>query len=534
MLGLLLHVYLCLMPKVQITSHVQENYPGDLTEIFETENLIGWIHWVGDPNLVTPEALFEIIDKIKATPQIVPPFPAGSKFALALLTGPNEASKIQILGDVQIKLQREDKVVTISQNSTGPFLETDHISFVPPQKEEPLMENPSFKLHPAGDIFLSRFKRLPFFTNRKSLYLALVILIIFVSLILYQLRSRTQEVNLTLIQGLETEAQSNISSAQALGELNSNLAKSQLEASRTDFIKKVEERFGSDWQILDSNEIKRLKKTLEGFDTALTGLSRIYRIADLPIFYDTNIVKSDFKISSGALHGSKMVLLDNALGVLVLLETSNKSATIVSGDDLYKNGKFLDFSGDKIYVLGNEGVVSNKKVVVPRPEAWGDIKSLKTFAANLYLLDSGRNTIWKHAATSSAFSEARTYLGKDISVDLSKSVDMAIDGEIYVLTSSGNVGKFSGGLPQDFAIKGIDQPLKNPTAIYTDEDLKNIYILDSGNSRIVVVDKKGNYLFQYVLPADSGQRIADSIAADEQLKKIFLFSGSKIFGIDIK
>src|ERR1700694_1365541 len=102
------------MPKVQLTPHSQENYPGNLTEIFETENLIGWVHWEGPAEVVTPETLFAIIDRIKDTPTIVPAFAPGTKFALALISGPNESSKIQILGDVQVKIARDGKTITLS------------------------------------------------------------------------------------------------------------------------------------------------------------------------------------------------------------------------------------------------------------------------------------------------------------------------------------------------------------------------------------------------------------------------------------
>ena len=56
-------------------------------------------------------------------------------------------------------------------------------------------------------------------------------------------------------------------------------------------------------------------------------------------------------------------------------------------------------------------------------------------------------------------------------------------------------------------------------------------MLDSGNSRIVVLDKKGVYKAQY-----QGDKLGliDDLVVDEGGKKIYLLDQSKIYSIELK
>lgn len=84
--------------------------------------------------------------------------------------------------------------------------------------------------------------------------------------------------------------------------------------------------------------------------------------------------------------------------------------------------------------------------------------------------------------------------------DLSSSVGLAVDGEVWVLTPQ-TILRFYKGVAKDFALSGLDKPFSNPQALYTDEDADNLYVYDAGNSRLVAFNKLGSYQFQILLPA---------------------------------
>lgn len=75
--------------------------------------------------------------------------------------------------------------------------------------------------------------------------------------------------------------------------------------------------------------------------------------------------------------------------------------------------------------------------------------------------------------------------------DLSTGVDMTIDGDVFVLNNNGSVVKFTKGQVQNFSLSTIDPPLAAADKIWTYNDIKYAYVLDSAEKRIVIFDKLG-------------------------------------------
>jgi DNA-binding beta-propeller fold protein YncE len=108
---------------------------------------------------------------------------------------------------------------------------------------------------------------------------------------------------------------------------------------------------------------------------------------------------------------------------------------------------------------------------------------------------------------------------------------MAIDGSVWLGTSNGKILRFTQGKENTFVSKGVDPTFGTKLAVYTSDNAKNVYVLDSQNNRVVVLDKEGMYLSQYrwkdaVTPSN--------LVVSEEEKKILLLSGGKIYSIDLK
>ena len=98
------------------------------------------------------------------------------------------------------------------------------------------------------------------------------------------------------------------------------------------------------------------------------------------------------------------------------------------------------------------------------------------------------------------------------------------------MKSSGTITKFLRGEEDSFEIKGLSKPLSSPTRIFTNDDTDNLYILDNGNSRIVILDKNGEFVNSFTADVIKG---AKEIDVDEAGGKVFILSGGKIYQIDI-
>jgi len=109
-------------------------------------------------------------------------------------------------------------------------------------------------------------------------------------------------------------------------------------------------------------------------------------------------------------------------------------------------------------------------------------------------------------------------------------VAMSIDGSIWLLFSDGTISKYTKGTSDNFKISGLDAPLSKPSKIVTNADMTNVYVLDTGNKRIVTIDKKGTYLSQVVSDTLSS---ATELIVDEKNKKARFLSSGKIYEVGL-
>jgi len=156
------------------------------------------------------------------------------------------------------------------------------------------------------------------------------------------------------------------------------------------------------------------------------------------------------------------------------------------------------------------------------------------YSGNLYLLDPQQNRIIKYLPTVAGYTDPPLdYLVSATSVDLSGAVDMAIDGNIYVLLADGSILKFLSGIQQAFRIVDLDTPLKNPVAIAVsgeDDAHGYIYVADAGLARVVQFTKHGEFIRQF--KAAEGQTQLDQLRGllvDEAGQRMYLTSGSRLY-----
>jgi hypothetical protein len=98
------------------------------------------------------------------------------------------------------------------------------------------------------------------------------------------------------------------------------------------------------------------------------------------------------------------------------------------------------------------------------------------------------------------------------------------------LKNNGEIIKLSKGIKQNFSIQGLEPALKNGGKIWTYTDLNYIYILDSLEKRIIIIDKNGNLKSQ--IKAGEFEKPSDMVI-DEENKVGFVVDTSTIFKITL-
>lgn len=163
---------------------------------------------------------------------------------------------------------------------------------------------------------------------------------------------------------------------------------------------------------------------------------------------------------------------------------------------------------------------------------WGDIRAAASFLGNVYLLDASKKQLWKYTSAADGFNPAAApYLPANSPVDFSRATDMAIDGDVWVLNSSGSILRFRSGQKLPFELSGLDRPLKNATAIYTRPEVDALLIADAGNQRIVEFDKNGKFVRQFRPRAQDGDVLGAlrALSANDTKRKFYFISGDTVY-----
>lgn len=180
--------------------------------------------------------------------------------------------------------------------------------------------------------------------------------------------------------------------------------------------------------------------------------------------------------------------------------------------------QLLEFKGDNL---------------TPLSSAWADnqtITGLQLYGNRLYILDAAQQSIFKYQGADGGFGAAQSWIKDKKDANLTTTVDLAIDGNIYTLDKSGKINMFYNGALETFDQAPIEPSLTSASKIYTTTDLNNIYILEG--KRIVVLNKDGRFITQYLFETLQAP-IFDFVVTGADAK-ITLISANKVYSADIK
>lgn len=112
--------------------------------------------------------------------------------------------------------------------------------------------------------------------------------------------------------------------------------------------------------------------------------------------------------------------------------------------------------------------------------------------------------------------------------------DIAIAFNIYVLSKDDELYAYSAGERTDFRIKDLEPELNNAVDIIADNDYEYIYIADTGNKRVVILDDSGNVIKQ--IRGTNSTDFTDIRGIDVSPEEDFLYilDGSRIFEISLE
>jgi len=165
---------------------------------------------------------------------------------------------------------------------------------------------------------------------------------------------------------------------------------------------------------------------------------------------------------------------------------------------------------------------------------WSNADQIIAYTNKLYFLDIANNQVWKYQIVPEGYTKVAPYFETNTGMNFAGALDFAIDGSVYLLMPGNVVKKYTGGAEAQFSLANIPSPypgLGNVTQIYIDIDTK-LYVLDVTNGRVVVFDKEGAYLAQYVY--GNGVSNPTNLFVDEPNGFIYLTAGTALYRLPMK
>jgi len=375
---------------------------------------------------------------------------------------------------------------------------------------------------------LSRFNQLPR-SSKKLLIVSILLGLLFIlSVVWFQVKN-SNERDLATFNQIVTEAESKKNESEAsLIYRDENKARELLIAARESLN-----------QLKPKNDDQKSQISLitQGIEDQLQKLRHLVSIDEPTQIINFQNLDSQAKIANLIISAKGTVYTQNTRNKTVY--KANLTSRVISGifSDNSNPGNFLagtTISDSELLFLNDTketfsfspGNDSLKEIPIATA-ASAEITDLAFYNNRLFLLDKKNGQIYRYTKTNSGFGSSDNYL-EDNQVDLKGSVSLTIDGSLYVLKNNGEIIKLQKGKKVDFALPTIDPALTAPTKIKTTEGSNYLYILEPANKRLVVINKDGRFVNQYVSPKFDD--LKDFIAVESE-KKIYILNGSAVYGI---
>lgn len=207
----------------------------------------------------------------------------------------------------------------------------------------------------------------------------------------------------------------------------------------------------------------------------------------------------------------------------ILLGTASKRFGLLAF--LLQGGSLLEVTREQVTPMKTED-----------PNGWVMGAAMESYLRFLYLLVPQRNQIYKYERLNNRYGPPFEY---NINGELQNAVDMAIDGDIYLLEREGSILKLLRGEQRPFTIRNLPlDALAGATRIVKPSATANLYLLNPERSTVVVLSSdedlgESSYLKQYLLEGEQVSQLRD-LAVDEEEAHLWVMDEKRIYTINLQ
>jgi hypothetical protein len=248
----------------------------------------------------------------------------------------------------------------------------------------------------------------------------------------------------------------------------------------------------------DQEKVSSLESDLNAILLEIRGIQEV----DIRVLADIAGPTDDYFVNGFEINGTIYAVKSN-LEVIKYNELNQRLDTTILTIGSVDNPTLAVPSDSNIIIadvnqsLGLADLANNTlNPIVSGTNDFASLEAMQIYNSNLYAIAASDNQIIKMRPQNNGFDAGTPWITANSS-DLSNMISLAIDGDIYTLTNN-DILKFSSGKQQNFNIDTVDPILKNPLKIWTDIDSNYLYVLDPQEGRVIVFNKTGSFITQYI------------------------------------
>ncbi|MDD5026411.1 MAG: hypothetical protein PHH13_03475 [Candidatus Peribacteraceae bacterium] len=294
-------------------------------------------------------------------------------------------------------------------------------------------------------------------------------------------------------------------------------------------------------RVMDNESGLYRTETLDLIERIRQKSEEINNIVRIPPRVVANLAAKKADISASGLIGLKdgeLVVYDRQDLYRILLNSVDEP-TRLSDEELILNGNYFARMQSLLFQTTANSIIEvingqPSTMKTEDPAGWITGKSIKTYLRFLYILSPENNQIYKYERLSNRYAAPAEY---NVNGDLAGAMDIALDGNIYVLKEGGQIVKLLRGETQPYVIRHLpENALKTAVKVFKIMD-SNIYFLDPAGSRVIVATDGGktgeaSYIRQFVLQGDQVGMLKD-LYVDPEEQRLYVMDEKRVYSIDL-